>query len=114
MNPIGLNPVASPVSSSRRAYRSRVYLRISVDVSEVDPNVTIRPAACHVVPDVNRSRSSRTTSAQPSLARWYATEVPMIPPPIRSEERRVGKAWSIRLETVTLDDNRLEAFTDNP
>jgi hypothetical protein len=25
-------------------------LRISVDVSEVDPNVTISPAACHVVP----------------------------------------------------------------
>jgi hypothetical protein len=33
-----------------------VYLRISVEVSEVDPKVTISPAACHVVPEVSRSR----------------------------------------------------------
>ena len=44
-----------------------MYLRISVDVSDVDPNVTISPAACQVVPDVSRSRSSSTTSFQPML-----------------------------------------------
>jgi len=30
----------------------------------------IRPAACQVVPEVSRLRSSRTTSDQPRLARW--------------------------------------------
>ena len=44
-----------------------MYRRISVDVSEVDPKVTTRPAACQVVPDVRRSRSSTTTSVHPSL-----------------------------------------------
>ena len=39
-----------------------MYLRISVEVSDVDPNVTIRPAACQVVPEVSRSRSSSSTS----------------------------------------------------
>ena len=34
-----------------------------VDVSDVDPNVTISPAACQVVPDVSRSRSTSTTSS---------------------------------------------------
>ena len=53
MNPTGLNPVARPVSASSREYRSLVYLRISVEVSDVEPNVTINPAACQVVPDVN-------------------------------------------------------------
>ena len=70
MKPTGLNPVDSPVSASSRAYRSRVYLRISVEVSDVEPNVTISPAACHVVPEVSWSRSSSTTSVQPSPARW--------------------------------------------
>ncbi len=53
MKPIGLKPVACPVSASSRLYRSRVYLRISVEVSDVDPYVTMSPAACHVVPAVN-------------------------------------------------------------
>lgn len=34
---------------------------------------TMSPAACHVVPDVSRSRSSSTTSWTPNLAKWYAT-----------------------------------------
>ena len=70
MKPTGLNPVACPVSASSFAYRSREYLRISVEVPEVEPKVTIRPAACQVVPEVRRSRSSRTTSFQPMWARW--------------------------------------------
>ncbi len=41
-------PVARPVSASSRKYRSRVYLRSSVEVSEVEPNVAISPAACQV------------------------------------------------------------------
>jgi hypothetical protein len=59
-----------------------VYLRSSVEVSDVEPNVTISPAACQVVPEVRRSRSSTTTSFQPAWARWYATEQPMMPPPM--------------------------------
>ena len=51
------------------SYRSQVYLRISVEVSDSDPNVTISPAACQVVPDVNLSRSRTTTSVQPMSAR---------------------------------------------
>jgi len=52
-NPTGMKPVDMPVSSSRTCeYSSLEYFRISVDVSESEPNVTIRPAACHVVPDV--------------------------------------------------------------
>ena len=70
MKPTGLNPVESPVSSSRRAYRSRVYTRMAVDVSDVEPNVTINPAECQVVPDVSWSRSSSSTSVQPAWARW--------------------------------------------
>ena len=58
-------PVARPVSASSRPYRSSVYRRISVDVSEVEPKVTMRPAACHVVPEVSLSRSRSTTSVQP-------------------------------------------------
>ena len=41
-----------------------------VDVCEVEPNVAIRPAACHVVPDVSRSRSSSSTSPNPASVRW--------------------------------------------
>lgn len=70
-NPTGMKPVDMPVSSSSTCeYSSLEYLRISVEVSESDPNVTMRPAACHVVPDVIWSRSSSTTSVQPSFARW--------------------------------------------
>ena len=39
------------------------------------------PAACQVEPLVSCLRSSSTTSRQPSRARWYATEQPMMPPP---------------------------------
>ena len=63
MNPTGLKPVASPVSASSREYRSRVYVRISVEVSDVEPKVTISPAACQVVPLVSRSRSRSSTSS---------------------------------------------------
>ena len=70
MKPTGLKPVDWPVSASSRAYRSRVYWRISVEVYEVEPKVTISPAACQVVPEVRRSRSSSSTSFQPMWARW--------------------------------------------
>jgi hypothetical protein len=94
MNPTGLNPVARPVSASSRLYSALVYLRISVEVSDVDPNVTMSPAACHVVPEVRRSRSSSTTSRQPACARWYATDVPMMPPPTTTTRAREGKRGS--------------------
>ncbi len=71
ISPTGLKPVAWPVSASNRAYSSREYSRIDVDVSENDPKHVISPAACHVVPLVSRSRSRRTTSLpHPRWARW--------------------------------------------
>ena len=73
MNPSCLNPVDCPVSASRRAYRSRVYLRISVDVSEVEPKVTISPAACQVVPGGQAVALEQDhVVLSPSSARWYA------------------------------------------
>ncbi len=66
-----------------------MYLRISVDVSDVEPKVTISPAACQVVPDVSRSRSTSSTSS-PRCARWYATEVPITPPPMTTTRARDG------------------------
>src|ERR1700704_47263 len=101
MKPIGANPVAWPVSASRRLKRAREYLRISVEVSEVEPKVTIRPAACQVVPEVSRSRSSRTTSFQPIRARWYATEVPMTPPPTTTTRACAGMLAGVELAAVT-------------
>src|SRR5215469_7989339 len=97
MKPMRDRPVDWPVSDSSREYRSREYLRISVEVSEVDPKVTMRPAACQVVPEVRRSRSSSTTSFHPMAARWYATEVPMIPPPTTTARASDGK----RMDAVT-------------
>ena len=70
ISPHCFRPVASPVSASSRAYRSRVYIRSSVEVSEVEPKVAMSPAACQVVPEVSRSRSSSTTSPTPACARW--------------------------------------------
>src|SRR4029077_375622 len=40
------------------------------------------PAACQVEPEVSSSRSSSTTSVQPSLVRWYSTLQPTAPPPM--------------------------------
>jgi hypothetical protein len=59
-------------------------MRICVDVEERLPKVTIKPAACHVVPDVSLSRSNSNTSSTPRFAKWYATLVPIIPPPVCS------------------------------
>ena len=70
MSPTCFIPVASPVSASSREYRSLVYIRSSVEVCEVDPKVAISPAACQVVPEVSRSRSSSTTSGTPATPRW--------------------------------------------
>jgi hypothetical protein len=40
-----------------------VYTRISVLVCDTDPSVTIKPAACHVVPDVSESREHHDVAA---------------------------------------------------
>ena len=50
-------------------YSRLVEILAKLYVPILDPNVTVRPAACHVVPDVSRSRSSSTTSVQPMCAR---------------------------------------------
>ena len=44
--------------------------------------VWICPAACHDEPEVSSSRSSRTASFQPNLARWNKIEQPTTPPPM--------------------------------
>ena len=67
MNPTGLNPVDCPVSASSLEYSSRVYWRIDMEVSLMEPKQVISPAACQVVPDVSRSLSRSTTSDHP---RW--------------------------------------------
>src|SRR6266849_2509666 len=61
----------------------------------------MRPAACHVVPEVSRSRSRRTMSFQPITARWYATEVPMIPPPTTTTRAWAGMLAGDELAAVT-------------
>jgi len=66
-----------------------------VDVWDVDPNRTMSPAACQVVPEVSRSRSSRTTSGQPIAARWYATEQPITPPPTTTTLARCGSSLCV-------------------
>src|SRR5438445_13505550 len=40
------------------------------------------PAACQVEPAVSSSRSSSTTSVQPSRVRWYSALQPTAPPPM--------------------------------
>src|SRR5690606_23329432 len=66
-----------------------------VEVSLSDPKVTMSPAACQVVPDVRRSRSSKTTSVQPISARWYATEHPITPPPTTTTCARSGSVLPV-------------------
>src|SRR5260370_35648651 len=53
-------------------------MRVALRVAR---NWPTSPAACQVVPQVSLPCSSRTTSVQPSLARWYAVLAPAIPPP---------------------------------
>ena len=45
-------------------------------VSEVEPKQVISPAACHVVPEVSRSRSSTTTSVQPGMGQVVGDRAP--------------------------------------
>src|SRR3954471_10642320 len=40
------------------------------------------PAACQVEPAVNSVRSSKATSFQPFLVRWYRVLTPTTPPPM--------------------------------
>src|SRR5437763_10425383 len=46
------------------------------------------PAACQVEPAVSSSRSSSTTSVQPSRVRWYSALQPTAPPPMTT-----SRAW---------------------
>src|SRR5690349_9829559 len=59
------------------------------------------PAACQVVPEVSRSRSSRTTSRHPKRPRWYATEVPITPPPITTAGGWLGRLTGMALTALT-------------
>ena len=68
MDPTRLKPVATPVSASKLPYSSWEYFA-SLVMLAVARNCAIRPAACHVVPDVSCLRSNKTMSFQPSFAR---------------------------------------------
>lgn len=47
-----LLPVEWPVSCSSVEYKCFEYFLNWVEVSDLEPNVTIKPAACHVVPKI--------------------------------------------------------------
>ena len=66
--PFWRKPVTTPVSASSSPIRLAEYFAILVSVLD-ERSWPIRPAACQVVPEVSRLRSSRMTSRQPSLAR---------------------------------------------
>src|SRR5437763_15674542 len=53
------------------------------------------PAACQVEPAVSSSRSSSTTSVQPSRARWYSALQPTAPPPMTTT-----RAWLLMQHPV--------------
>src|SRR2546430_853750 len=53
------------------------------------------PAACQVEPAVSSSRSSSTTSVQPSRVRWYSALQPTAPPPMTTT-----RAWLLMQHTV--------------
>ena len=67
--PLWFHPVPWPVSSSRLAY-SRLLSSMSRVSDGWVRNCPTMPAACHVVPQDSWPCSSRTTSVQPSWARW--------------------------------------------
>jgi hypothetical protein len=86
-----LDPVAKPVSSSS-VWKTRRLRRTISRVPYVGLAWVIRPAACQVVPEVSRLRSSSTTSVQPRLARWYAVLQPATPPPTMTTRALAGSA----------------------
>jgi len=91
MNPHCLNPTSIPVRSGRVFEKSSfVYFLQSVEVWEREPKVTIRPAACQVVPEVSLS-FSRSSTFCPRSARWKAVEAPMIPPPMTTVSTDLGR-----------------------
>src|SRR3954451_23528398 len=72
----------------------------------------MRPAACQVVPDVRRSRSSSTTSRQPRCPRWYATDAPITPPPTTTTRARDGTTGSLIVATLG-EHHRLVAVDED-
>src|SRR3954447_16317494 len=52
------------------------------------------PVEWNVEPLVSCARSSRTTSRQPSCARWYAIDVPATPPPMITQRAADGSSRS--------------------
>ena len=90
--PFCLNPVACPVLASSVLSSSDVYLANSVSV-RVARNCGTNPAACQVVPQVSCRRSSNTTSLMPSKVRWYATEQPIMPPPMMTTSALAGMGF---------------------
>src|SRR5215467_13865935 len=85
------NPVSRPTSPASREYSSVEYWTSRVPLSEAR-NWPTSPAACQVVPQESRPCSSSSTSRQPAAARWYATPVPITPPPMITMRARCGSS----------------------
>src|SRR2546425_13022025 len=88
--PTCFHPTECPVSCSNCEYSSTVYLLIRVMLLLVRRRPT-KPAACHDVPPPSWPCSNKMTSFHPSFARWYATLVPMTPPPTMMTFASLGK-----------------------
>ena len=67
--PTSCHDGSTPVSAASRRYSSTPYIIIRVRVTELRSWPT-SPALWKVDPDVSSARSTRTTSVQPSAARW--------------------------------------------
>jgi hypothetical protein len=78
-------PTSSKTPSSR--YSATLYRR-KRSMVEDGLNCVTSPAAWCVEPLVSSPLSSRRTSSQPALARWYATLQPAMPPPTTTTSAR--------------------------
>src|SRR5215218_8458062 len=94
--PTSCQETAMPVSAWRRRYSSTPYIIIRVRVVLARSWPT-RPAEWNVEPLVSSARSTRTTSRQPSRARWYAIEHPPTPPPTMTQRALPRNSWATRV-----------------
>src|SRR5215213_2014776 len=89
--PHSTQPGSNSDSSPMRRYSSTEC--IIIFVSETEPRSwPTSPAEWKVEPDVSWSRSTSTTSSQPSCARWYAMDVPPTPPPMTTQRAESGSS----------------------
>src|SRR4051794_36002633 len=95
MPPHSVQPGSNSPPPSFR-YSSTEYIIIRVSETD-DRSWPTRPAEWNVEPLVSSRRSSRTTSRQPSSARWNAMDVPATPPPMITHRARGGGSRATRV-----------------